>query len=143
MPAFESSFAKNMQAQIGAAKASGIYSGKIFKDTPIAGPDEVLRVFTAIMRGRLDDWQLSGDPIGSRPRLYCALEAARALAKHYGLEQAPSENERDRMRKAALYNTMVERVLEQSAANGEMATREEVIAKIAEYEPEIKSVLIQ
>ena len=142
MAAFESQYAKNIQAQIGANNASGIYTSKIFKNTPVADPDEVLRVFTAIMRGNLDEWEIHGDPIGSRPRLYCALEAARALAKHYGLEQAPSENERDRMRKAALYNTMVARIMEQSAEQGETATREEVIAKIAEYEPEITSVLI-
>jgi hypothetical protein len=140
---FESQYQKNLQSQIGAGKASGIYSGRIFKDTPIAGPDEVLRVFTAIMRGHLEEWELHGDPLGSRPRIYCALEAARALAKHDGLEQAPSENERDRTQKAGRYNVMVERILDGLAANGETATREEVIAKIAEYDPEIRTVLVQ
>lgn len=126
-------------------KASGT-KRNLFGVGGVADGDEVKRVLTSIMRGRIEPWVGRAAP-PSNILLACALEAAKQLAKIHGLFQRPAENEIERMRKAMLYNEMIDQTFAELRARGENVTRQQVLEHVLLYvektDPEIRSLLVQ
>lgn len=109
----------------------------------IADIQELARVWTEMLRGNLTHWGIHPGMIDGRTFISIVLEASHRLGQHLGAFQAPSQNERDIVQMRSFYETAISNAIKELALRGEHWTREQMIEKMAEYDPNIRSVLIQ
>lgn len=109
----------------------------------IADVRELATVWTQMLRGNLTHWGIHSGMLDSRAFIAVILEASRYLGQHLGAFQAPSQNERDIVQQRSFYEIAITNAIKELAAQGQNWTREQMIEKMAEYDPNVKSVMIQ
>lgn len=109
----------------------------------IADIRELAEVWTQMLRGNLTHWGIHSGMLEPRAYIAVVLEASQRLGQHLGAFQAPSQNERDIVQQRSFYETAITNAIKELAANGETWTREQIIEKMAEYDPNVRSVMVQ